>query len=89
MFHENYGKPKPFQNDIALIKLDGEVKTTDFNTARIANTAQITLWLSVSNPQCQDLRLLICEKGLTSYLHANNNAKMSGFTEFKALKQAI
>ena len=26
VFHENYGKPKPFQNDIALIKLDGEVR---------------------------------------------------------------
>ena len=61
VFHENYGKPKPFQNDIALIKLDGEVKTTEFNTAGIANAAQITLWLSVSNPQGQDLSFLICE----------------------------
>ena len=25
IFHENYSKPKPFQNDIALIKLDAEV----------------------------------------------------------------
>ena len=56
VFHENYGKPKPFQNDIALIKLDGEVKTTEFNTARIANAAQITLWLSG-----QDLSFSICE----------------------------
>jgi len=32
VFHENYGKPKPFQNDIALIKLDGEVVENEYVT---------------------------------------------------------
>merc|ERR1711874_824366 len=30
VFHESYGKPKPFQNDIAIIKLDRDVEINDF-----------------------------------------------------------
>jgi len=33
IFHAQYGKPKPFQNDIALIKLDREVEENDFVSA--------------------------------------------------------
>jgi len=32
IFHERYGKPKPFQNDIALIKLDAEVVENEYVT---------------------------------------------------------
>jgi len=32
IFHENYSKPKPFQNDIALIKLDAEVVENEYVT---------------------------------------------------------
>ena len=30
IFHQNYSKPKPFQNDIAVIKLTEEVEINDY-----------------------------------------------------------
>ena len=39
------------------------------NIARIANTVQDTLWLSVTNPQCHDFNFSICQENIALISH--------------------